>query len=110
MKEVFSLMSRGEVRGAAGVLDDSGNLIGIVTDGDIRRLLDQAKDPFQGTAHQMMSKNPRTVDSSEIAEKALFLMEQFRINVLFVTDKSSSTPRKPVGLVHIQDLLKAKVR
>lgn len=110
MKEVFSLMSRGEVRGAAGVLDDSGNLAGIVTDGDIRRLLDQSKDPLQGTAGEMMTRNPRTVDSSEIAEKALFLMEQFRINVLFVTDKSSSQPRKPVGLVHIQDLLKSKVR
>lgn len=110
MKEVFSLMSRGEVRGAAGVLDATGNLAGIVTDGDIRRLLDQSKDPFQGTAGEMMTRNPRTVDSSEIAEKALFLMEQFRINVLFVTDKSSDQPRKPVGLVHIQDLLKSKVR
>ncbi len=110
VKEVFSLMSRGEVRGAAGVLDEAGNLAGIVTDGDIRRLLDQSKDPFQGTAGSLMTKSPRTVDASEIAEKALFLMEQFRINVLFVTDKSSSHPRKPVGLVHIQDLLKAKVR
>lgn len=110
MKEVFSLMSRGEVRGAAGVLDEAGNLAGIVTDGDIRRLLDQSKDPFQGNVGQVMNGNPRTVDSSEIAEKALFLMEQFRINVLFVTDKSSAQPRKPVGLVHIQDLLKSKVR
>lgn len=110
VREVFSLMSRGEVRGAAGILDSAGNLAGIVTDGDIRRLLDQSKDPFQGVASNLMTRNPRTVDAGEIAEKALFLMEQFRISVLFVTDKSSNTPRKPVGLVHIQDLLKAKVR
>lgn len=110
MKEVFSIMSRGEVRGAAGVLDSAGNLAGIITDGDIRRWLDQSKDPFQGNATAMMTKNPRTVDASEIAEKALFLMEQFRISLLFVTDKASDHPRKPVGLVHIQDLLKAKVR
>lgn len=110
MKEVFSVMSRGDVRGAAGVLDDQDQLVGIVTDGDIRRRLDGEQDPFKGTAGELMSKNPRTIDASELAEKALFLMEEFRINVLFVLDRAAANPRRPVGVIHVQDLIRAKVR
>lgn len=110
MKEVFSVMSQGETRGAACVVDTSGDLAGIITDGDLRRLLDREKDPFRGQVSEIMTKNPRTVDASELAEKALFLMEQFRINVLFVTDKDAKQPRKPVGVIHVQDLLRAKIR
>lgn len=110
MKEVFSVMSRGETRGAACVVESNGDLGGIITDGDLRRLLDKEQDPFAGKAGEMMTRNPRTIDASELAEKALFLMEQFRINVLFVTDKDSSSPRKPVGVIHVQDLLRARIR
>jgi arabinose-5-phosphate isomerase len=110
MKQVLSIMSRGDVRGAAGIVNDKGDLLGIITDGDIRRKLDGAGDPLQGIAGQLMMKNPRTVDADEIAERALFMMEQFRIQVLFVLDKQSANPRSPVGVIHIQDLLRAKVR
>ena len=110
MKQVFSVMSQGEVRGAAGVTDEAGDLIGIITDGDIRRILDGSGDPMNGAVGEFMTKNPRTIDANEIAEKALFLMEQFRINLLFVVDKESATPKKPVGVIHIQDLIRAKVR
>lgn len=109
LKQVLSVMSQGEVRGAAGIIDAAGDLIGIITDGDIRRRLENA-DHIEGTAGDLMMKNPRTIDANEIAEKALFMMEQFRINLLFVTDKLSSQPKKPVGIIHIQDLLRAKVR
>ncbi len=110
IKQVVAIMSRGDVRGAAGIVDDNGDLIGIITDGDIRRRLDGTSDPLQGLAGSLMFKNPRTIDASEIAERALFLMEQFRIQVLFVLDKQSPTPKKPMGVIHIQDLLRAKVR
>lgn len=110
MKEVFSVMSHGETRGAAGVVNDSDELMGIITDGDLRRLLEREQDPFVGTAEKIMSRNPRTISSQELAEKALFLMEEFRINLLFVVDPFSSKPRKPVGVIHVQDLLRAKIR
>lgn len=111
MKDVIAVMSRGDVRGAAGVVSSAGELVGIVTDGDIRRRLDdQNSDLLKGSAGQLMTKSPRTIDASEIAEKALFMMEQFRIQVLFVLDKESSKPKTPVGILHIQDLLRAKVR
>jgi arabinose-5-phosphate isomerase len=110
LRKVFSAMSQKETRGAAGIVDAQGNLLGIITDGDIRRRLENSADPLAGTAKDMMSKNPRTIDAHEIAEKALFLMEQFRINMLFVLDSQSSQPKKPVGLIHVHDLLRNKVR
>ena len=91
-------------------MNKDGDLVGIITDGDIRRRLENAADPLAGLAKEMMSKNPRTIDAHEIAEKALFLMEQFRINILFVLDSQSKTPKKPVGLIHVHDLLRNKVR
>ncbi len=110
LRKVFSLMSQAETRGAAGVIAGSGQLLGIITDGDIRRRLELSPDPLAGSAKDMMIKNPRTIDANEISEKALFLMEQFRINVLFVLDKKSLAPAQPIGVVHIQDLLRSKVR
>ena len=110
VRKVFSSMSQRETRGAAGIIDQAGNLVGVITDGDVRRRLENSDDPLSGLAKDVMSKNPRTIDSNEIAEKALFMMEQFRINVLFVVDGSSAQPQKPVGVIHIQDLLKNKIR
>jgi arabinose-5-phosphate isomerase len=109
-KKVISLMSQAETRGAAGIVDENNNLIGIITDGDIRRRLESSSDPLGGTVAQFAHKAPRTVDADEMSEKALFLMEQFRINVLFVLDGKSSHPKKPIGILHIQDLLRSKIR
>ena len=57
-----------------------------------------------------MSKNPKTIDCNELAEKAAFLMEQFKIDRLFAIDRNSENPQRPVGLIHFQDLLGAGVR
>lgn len=110
IREVFSIMTHKDVRGAAGVVDENGDLVGVITDGQIRRRLEKSADPFTGSAKDLMTTNPRTVDAAELAEKALFVMEQFQINMLFVLDKESTTPRRPVGILHVQDLLKARVR
>jgi arabinose-5-phosphate isomerase len=110
VKEVLGQMTQKDVRGAAGVLNDQDHLVGVVTDGDLRRRLEKNQDPLTGVAEDLMSHNPRTIDAEELAEKALFVMEEFKIQLLFVLDRESATPRKPVGLIHIQDLLKAKIR
>lgn len=110
MKEIVTAMTHQNVRGAAVVLDEEGQLIGVITDGDIRRFLEKNQDPFSKKAEDLMSKSPRTIDANEFAEKALFLMEQFRIQMLIVLDKNSESPRKPVGMLVYQDLLTAKVR
>jgi arabinose-5-phosphate isomerase len=110
VREVLSIMTHKNVRGASGVLDDKGNLVGVITDGDIRRRLEKSLDPLTGVAKDLMTTNPRTIDANELAEKALFLMEQFRIQMVFVFDKLNAHPQKPVGILHIQDLLRSKIR
>ncbi len=110
IKEVFSIMTHKDVRGAAGIVNENGDLVGVITDGDIRRRLEKSSDPLTGKAQDLMTTNPRTIDANELAEKALFVMEQFQIQMVFVLDKESAYPKKPVGILHIQDLLRAKVR
>lgn len=110
IRGVLSIMTHKDVRGAAGIVDGSDNLIGIITDGDIRRRLEKNNDPLTGVAKDLMTMNPRTIDAHELAEKALFVMEQFQIQMVFVLDKLSENPKKPIGILHIQDLLKSKVR
>lgn len=108
MKEVLTKMTSASVRGAAGVVDASKNLIGIITDGDIRRFLEKNDQPFQSVAENIMTKNPKTIDANEPVEKALSMMEKNKIQVLIVLDNQSSTPQKPVGMVAYQDLLSTK--
>jgi len=108
IKEIVPIMTAKEVRGVVGVVNSSKDLLGIVTDGDLRRLLANNSDPLKVQVKDIMSKNPKTILASEMAEKALFVMEQFSIQMLFVMDNAQN--RKPIGILHLQDLLKAKIR
>jgi len=108
VKELVPVMTGKEVRGVVGIINRDKELIGIVTDGDIRRLLNNSNDPLKVQAKAIMSRNPKTILGSEMAEKALFVMEQFSIQMLFVME--SLTDKKPIGILHLQDLLKAKIR
>lgn len=110
IRSVLSIMTHRDVRGCAGVVNEKDQLIGVVTDGDIRRRLEKNQNPLEGKAKDLMTLNPRTIDCSELAEKALFMMEEFRIQMLFVLDRNSSEVKKPIGLLHLQDLIKAKIK
>lgn len=109
MRDVISAMTQKEVRGVAGVLDENKRLVGIVTDGDIRRRLEKSGNPLSEQAKDLMSRTPKTVEASELAERALFMMEQFKIQTLFVVSQVAGTVT-PVGVLHLQDLLHAKLR
>ena len=110
MTRVIALMTSKNVRGVAGVIDERDTLVGIITDGDIRRRLEKSSNPLHEKARDVMSKNPKTIDCNELAEKAAFLMEQFKIDRLFAIDRSSDNGLRPVGLIHFQDLLSRGVR
>jgi len=87
--------------GATAVIDDSGNLIGMITDGDIRRML-QNHDSFDNLiAKDIMSENPKTVSKQELAINAFQLMEKNSITQLIVTNDN-----KYMGIVHLHDILK----
>ncbi len=109
MKDVIYKMTASEVRGVAGVVENN-TLVGIITDGDLRRRLESSKSILDETAETLMSQKPKVVDSSELAEKALQMMEHHKIQSLFVTDKTSKTPNAPVGIIHIQNILKSGIR
>jgi len=107
--KVVSAMTSKDVRGVAGVIDASQSLVGIITDGDVRRRLEKNTAPFTEQAKDLMSRTPKTIDCAELAEKAAFLMQQFRIQILFVVDRTSANPKAPIGLIHLQDLLSAGI-
>lgn len=110
MRQVVSIMTAKEVRGTAGVVNENHDLVGVITDGDLRRRLEKSQNPLDGVAKEIMTLNPKTIDAEEMAERALFIMEEFRIQMLFVIDGRAANPRQPIGLIHLQDLLKNKVR
>ncbi|ARS28418.1 arabinose-5-phosphate isomerase [Sphingomonas sp. KC8] len=86
-------------KGAAGVVDDAGNLIGVITDGDLRRSFDRM---LVAKAEEVMTRDPKTVGADVTVEQARELMIDNRITVVFVMDRDN--PRKPAGLIHIHDL------
>lgn len=92
----------GKKFGCAGVVDANGALVGVVTDGDIRRHI--ASDFLAKTAAEIMTKTPLTIRPKALAAEALNIMNTKAITVLFVTDEN-----KPVGILHIHDLLRAGV-
>ncbi|MEM6974572.1 MAG: KpsF/GutQ family sugar-phosphate isomerase [Pseudomonadota bacterium] len=90
--------------GVAGVIDASGRLTGIITDGDLRRHLDGLMDRHAG---EVATASPMTIRPDRLAQEALGLMNQRKITCLFVTDAADE--RRPLGLVHVHDCLRAGV-
>ncbi|MGD0338439.1 MAG: KpsF/GutQ family sugar-phosphate isomerase [Bacteroidota bacterium] len=89
--------------GATCVVNEDGSLAGIITDGDLRRLLQKTTDVGSLTAEQIMTKNPHTITADMLAAVALQEMEQYNITQLVVVDDQ----HKPIGVVHLHDLVKA---
>ena len=99
MKEALLVMTEKRF-GAVGVTDASGALVGLITDGDLRRHIDGLLDHMAG---EVMTRDPRTTTAKTLAAEALKTMEG-RITVLFVVDQT-----QPIGIVHVHDLLRAGV-
>lgn len=87
------------------VVNQENHVIGIFTDGDLRRLIENLQDFSKLTMADVMHANPRTIGPDQLAVEAVELMEQFRINQLLVADASGQL----VGALHIHDLTRAKV-
>jgi arabinose-5-phosphate isomerase len=89
--------------GCVGITDGSGHIVGIVTDGDLRRHM-LRPDLMTATVDDVMTKNPKTIGRDLLASEALEILNSSKITALIVTDAS-----KPVGIVHLHDLLRAGV-
>ncbi len=100
VKEVIMEITRNRL-GVTAVVNAAQKLIGVVTDGDIRRMLEKTDDIKKIVAKDIMTMNPKTIGSSEMAVTALDMMRQNSITQLIVIDGE-----KYVGVVHLHDLIK----
>lgn len=100
---LFVITSKG--LGVTGVVDGSGALLGVITDGDLRRALSKGLAVLELPAGELMSRNPKRIKRGELAAKALQQMEQYSITSLFVFEGDDDA--QPVGVIHLHDLLKA---
>lgn len=91
--------------GAAAVVDDAGQVCGVFTDGDLRRLIEKGVDLRQATAHQVMHPNPQTISVDALAVEAAELMELRRITSVLVLDAQGNL----CGALNSNDLMRAKV-
>lgn len=104
----FSRLMREMTRkglGAAAIADADGRVLGIFTDGDLRRLVETGRDLRALTAREVMHAAPRTIRDDALAAEAAEAMEKFRVNVLLVTDADD----RLVGALNANDLMRAKV-
>lgn len=85
--------------GVVGVVDNDGFLIGVITDGDLRRHMEEG---LEHTASEFMTDHPKTVTADALVDDALTLFDEHRITTLFVVDEDGGRPR-PVGVLHIHD-------
>lgn len=92
--------------GITGVVDRQGNLMGVITDGDLRRGLESKGDIFRLSAKDLMTCDPKTIPADALAAWAVAVMEEHAITSLFVLENGS---RKPLGVIHLHDLLKAGI-
>ena len=104
LAEAIVEMTRSRL-GMCAVLEDQSRLIGVVTDGDLRRHVDQLDDIRTLPVTRIMTANPRTITSHELAAKAVEVMQNHRIQGLLVTDDDGTL----IGALNFQDLLQAGV-
>ena len=102
VSEVLLKITQGRA-GSATVVDKKGKLIGIFTDGDLRRHLDTYADLPRRKVREVMTKSPTVVNKDMLAVEALRILREKKIDELPVVDKFN----RPVGLLDVQDLLKA---
>jgi len=105
LRETAAVMSSVGRPGAASVVDESGKLVGIFTDGDLRRLVQQDDVDFTRPVAGVMGRNPRTVSPDDLAVTAAEILREGQIDQLPVVDSEG----RPVGLLDVQDILSARL-
>jgi arabinose-5-phosphate isomerase len=93
--------------GVTAVCNGEGHLMGVITDGDLRRALEKFNDLLDRQASDVMTRNPKWIEKDALAAKAVQRMEEYSITSLFVFNQSGD--KVPVGIIHLHDLLKAGV-
>ena len=95
----------GKGLGMTGVVDRDGRLVGIFTDGDLRRVLNRSVDVYHAKITEVMTRNPKTTRSDRLAAETVQLMRSLKINGLFVVDENN----RVLGALNMHDLFRAGV-
>ena len=95
----------GKGLGMTGVVDRQGRLVGIFTDGDLRRVLNRSVDVYSAKITEVMTQNPKTTRADRLAAETVQLMRSLKINGLFVVDENN----RVLGALNMHDLFRAKV-
>jgi arabinose-5-phosphate isomerase len=90
--------------GCVAIVDANGHMVGIITDGDLRRQMQTRSDLMELAVEDIMTRNPKVIDRDSLASEALELLNSVKITSLVVTEAN-----KPVGIIHLHDLLRAGV-
>lgn len=104
LRDVIVEMTR-KRKGMTTVVDAAGRLVGVITDGDLRRLHLTGKSIDELSAGQIGSREPKTIQADDLAAKALEVMETWQITSLVIPDPDG----RPLGLIHMHDILRAKI-
>jgi arabinose-5-phosphate isomerase len=102
IKDVLLAITKARA-GSASIIDRKGRLVGIFTDGDLRRHLEDSQDLANRKVKEIMTKSPITVTSDMLAAEALNILKERKIDEVPVVDRK----RRPIGLLDVQDILKA---
>jgi len=86
--------------GVVGVTDEGGHLLGVITDGDLRRNIERG---LEHTAAEFMTDHPKTVAPDDLVDDAITLFDEHKITSLFVVEEDGSGAKRPVGVLHIHD-------
>lgn len=95
--------------GITSVLDRDGRIVGVISDGDLRRWMEKTEKSGENLLHkkagEIMTRNPKVISSSALAAEAVSVMERHSITCLIVSEQDL----KPVGVIHLHDLLRAGI-
>jgi arabinose-5-phosphate isomerase len=86
--------------GVIGVTDADGHLVGVITDGDLRRNIERGLDHM---AAEFMTRDPKTLQPDDLLDDAFVLFDEYKITALFVVEQEGDGGKKPVGVLHIHD-------
>ena len=100
---IFEISSKG--LGVTAIVDGKGVLSGVITDGDLRRMIETNVDFYSTRVSEVMTRDPKGIDPDDLAARAVQVMESHSITSLVITDAEG----RPTGIIHLHDLLKAGV-
>ena len=101
---VTTMLGFGMALGVVAVVDEHGALSGCFSNGDLGRVLEKGTDIWHLTARDVMMRDPKTIDAGRLCGDAVQKMQRHSITALFIVDEE----RRPVGIVHMHDLLRTE--